>query len=84
MENTAGLFLIQKVDKKMIHTLCFWALNDIPELGKYGFWRGIKPKTHIPKLRALFLFHIDAFLTDIQKIIEIKKNFALAKTKPRY
>ena len=32
-----GLFLIQKVDGKMIFTRSFWAFHDIPGIGKYGF-----------------------------------------------
>ena len=31
------LFLIKKVDGKMIFTWSFWAFHDIPGLGKYGF-----------------------------------------------
>ena len=32
-----GLFLSQRVDRKMIFTWSFWGFYDIPGLRKYGF-----------------------------------------------
>ena len=36
-DGKCGLFLSQKVDRKMIFTWSFWDFHDIPGPGKYGF-----------------------------------------------
>ena len=64
-------FLSQKVDGKMVFPWSFWAFDDIPRLGKYGFLCSAKDKLYQWKdklslllARSEALFIIDDILAD--------------------
>ena len=48
-----GLFFSQNVDEKMTFTWFFWALYDIPRLGKYRFSCSAFKKSHNPRVIGL-------------------------------